>query len=250
MSAEEMDHGGCSERHDDLATYALGALPPGEAAALEQHLAGCETCTERLQWLRPAADLLPASVEQLNPRPELKRDLMAVVREEAPAYAPARQPSRAEAAKPGPFARFRMKLLGDGPLRPALAGFAAFCLVVVGIAGFELGKDGGETTTTSSFAALPTSSKMTGGGTVQVSGGQGTLTVAGMDPIPHDEVYQAWVADGDKIEPSSIFVVNSAGQGSASIPDLPPGADRVMVTREPAGGSQQPSTAPVLSAEL
>ena len=250
MSAEEMDHGGCSERHDDLATYALGALPAAEAAALEQHLAGCGTCSERLQWLRPAADLLPASVQQLNPPPELKRDLMAVVREEAPAHAP--EPAAAKAADagaPGPFARFRIKLLGDGPLRPALAGFAAFCLVVVGIAGFELGK-GGDETTTSSYAALPTSQKLTGSGTVEVSGNKATLTVAGMKPIPRDQVYQAWVADGEQIEPSSVFVVNSAGQGSASIPDMPAGADRVMVTREPSGGSEQPSTAPVLSAEL
>ncbi len=71
-----------------------------------------------------------------------------------------------------------------------------------------------------------------------------------MDSIPRDEVYQAWVADGDAIEPSSIFVVDSSGGGSASIPDIPSGADRVMVTREPAGGSEKPSTAPVLSAEL
>ena len=38
--------------------------------------------------------------------------------------------------------------------------------------------------------------------------------------------------------------------GSATIPSLPAGAERVMVTREPAGGSRQPRTAPVLAAEL
>jgi anti-sigma-K factor RskA len=246
MSAEAMDHGGCSERHDDLATYALGALPAGESAALEQHLAGCETCTERLRWLRPAADLLPASVQQLSPPPELKQDLMAIVREEAPASA---HQQAAEPDRPGPFARFRMKLLGDGPLRPALAGFAAFCLVVVGIAGYELGT-GDDGSSSSSFAALPTAPGKDAHGTVDVEGGKGTLTVANMDSIPRDEVYQAWVADGNKIEPSSTFVVDSAGGGFASIPEIPAGADRVMVTREPAGGSEQPSTAPVLSAEL
>ena len=248
MSAEAMDHGGCAERHDDLAAYALGALPPGEAAALEQHLAGCESCSERVRWLRPAADLLPASVQQLNPPPELKRDLMAIVREEAP------QTSAAPDAGPagtGLFARFRSKLLGDGPLRPALAGFAVFCLVVVGIAGYEIGTGGGDSSpSTTSFAALPTSPKTDAHGTVEVADGSGTLTVAQMESIPRNEVYQAWVADGDKIEPSSIFVVNSTGEGSASIPDIPAGADRVMVTREPADGSEKPSTAPVLSAEL
>ena len=73
-----------------------------------------------------------------------------------------------------------------------------------------------------------------------------------MDSIPHNEVYQAWIADSqtDTVEPSSIFVVDSSGGGSASIPDIPSGADRVMITREPAGGSEKPSTSPVLSAEL
>ena len=252
MSAHEHehDHGGCSERHDDLAAYALGALPPGESAALEQHLAACDSCRERLLWLRPAADLVPASVPQLNARPELKRELMAIVREEAPA--PARGAATfEEPAKPGPFARFRRKLLGDGPLRPALAGFAAFCLVVVGIAGYELGTgDDGGSGSAESFAALPTSPKTDAHGTVEVEGGNATLTVADMDSIPHNEVYQAWIAEGDTIQPSSVFVVDSSGGGSASIPDLPNGADRVMITREPAGGSTEPSTAPVLSAEL
>jgi anti-sigma-K factor RskA len=248
MSAHDTDHGGCSERHDDLAAYALGALPPAESAALERHLAGCESCRERLHWLRPAADLVPASVEQLNPPPALKRELMAIVRDEAPetAAAPAAAPER-----PGPVARFRMKLLGDGPLRPALAGFAVFCLVVAGIAGYELGTgDDGDSSPAKSFAVLPASPQMDGHGTVEVEGGSATLTVSDMDPIPHNEVYQAWVADGDSVQPSSIFVVDAAGGGSASIPDLPAGADRLMVTREPAGGSTQPSTAAVLSAEL
>ncbi len=248
MSAEHTDHGGCSERHDDLATYALGALPKRDAARLEQHLAGCETCSERLQWLRPAADLLPASVQQLNPPPKLKQDLMTIVREEAPAPARAAEPVRA-----GFLSRFRKTLIGDGPMRPALAGFAAFCLVVVAIGGYELGTGGDSgTTKTASFAALPTSPKTDAHGTVEVKDGSGTLTVAEMDSIPHNEVYQAWIADSqtDTVEPSSIFVVDSSGGGSASIPDIPSGADRVMITREPAGGSEKPSTAPVLSAEL
>jgi hypothetical protein len=71
-----------------------------------------------------------------------------------------------------------------------------------------------------------------------------------MDTVPANEVYQVWVAHGDTVEPSSIFVVDSSGSGNASIPSIPEGADRVMITREPAGGSAKPHGEPVLSAEL
>jgi anti-sigma factor RsiW len=36
---------------EDLAAYALGALPPDDAAELERHLEGCEVCRQQLRWL-------------------------------------------------------------------------------------------------------------------------------------------------------------------------------------------------------
>ena len=50
----------CAALRDDLAAYALGALDEREAGAIEDHLDGCERCRERLRWLAPAVDLLPA----------------------------------------------------------------------------------------------------------------------------------------------------------------------------------------------
>ena len=73
MSGQQTDHGRCSERHDDLAAYALGALTDREAVEIENHLAGCEACSERLRWLQPAVDLVPASVHQLEPPPRSSR---------------------------------------------------------------------------------------------------------------------------------------------------------------------------------
>ncbi len=252
MSGDEA-RGGCQERRDDLAAYSLGALDPGQAAELERHLAGCPACAERLRWLRPAADLVPASVRQFEPSPRLRTELMATVRAEAAQEAAAEPATAAggpERSRPGPFARFRERLLGDGPLRPALAGFAVACLLVAGVAGYELGHDGGSGPEPATYAALPVSPDSNAHGTVEVTDGSGTLTVSEMRPIPDDEVYQAWIAHGSKVEPSSIFVVDGTGHGSASLPSIPSGTDRVMVTREPAGGSQRPSTAPVLTAEL
>ncbi len=252
MSAHETDHGGCSDRHDDLAAYALGALLPGEAAALEQHLAGCDACRERLQWLRPAVDLVPASVPQIEPPPGLKRDLIATVRaeagEESPVSAPVALPA-APRAEQGFGARMRRRFFGDGSLRPALAGFAVLCLIVAGVVGYEL-RAQSDSSDAAEFAALPSSPKVSSHGTVTVEDGSGTLTVENMAAIPQDEVYQVWIEHDGEVSPSEIFVVNHDGHGSATIPSMPADAERLMVTREPAGGSKQPRSAPVLVAEM
>jgi anti-sigma factor ChrR (cupin superfamily) len=39
-----------------IAAYAIQALPPGEAAALETHIASCSQCRQELETLRPVSD--------------------------------------------------------------------------------------------------------------------------------------------------------------------------------------------------
>jgi hypothetical protein len=58
------------------------------------------------------------------------------------------------------------------------------------------------------------------------------------------------VRRGEAVLPSSVFVRNRAGEGEVAIPDLPADTDEVLITREPAGGSETATTAPILSAEL
>lgn len=56
--------------------YAIHALPPGEAAAVQAHLDSCEHCRRELQALRPVVDAFagwPADV--LRPGPSLQRRL-------------------------------------------------------------------------------------------------------------------------------------------------------------------------------
>ncbi len=68
---------------DDIAAYALDALPAREAAILESHLAECEACREQLLWLAPAVDQIPHDIEQRPAPPALRERLLAVVDEEA-----------------------------------------------------------------------------------------------------------------------------------------------------------------------
>lgn len=245
MSSQGRDS--CRDRHhDDLAAYALGALSDAEAAELETHLETCAACSERLQWLRPAVDLVPASVPQVVPSDALRESLMAVVREEAAAgehVAAAGEPARRRLGS-----RFRLRMPWPAQMGPALAGLAAVALIAGGVGGYILS---GDDSPAQEYAVQPLSPKLEAQGTVEVKDGSGTLVVDDLRPIASDEVYQVWTAaGGDDPVASSIFVVDHGGHGTAAIPDLPDGTDRVLVTLEPAGGSTTPSTAPILAASF
>ncbi len=235
---------GCQERrHDDLAAYALGALHADEARELEDHLAGCATCGERLRWLEPAVDLVPATVQQLEPPPSLRASLMADVGADLeltgrPVPDPSPEPERV-----GILVRLRELI----PMRPALAGLAVVAVLIVGVGGYLLGGDEQGLRT---YAALPESPRIEASGTLEVGDGQATLVVEGLPRIGEDRVFQAWVAQDGQASPSSVFVARTDGSGSAAIPNVPDGADSVLVTIEPAGGSETPQTAPVLRADI
>jgi anti-sigma-K factor RskA len=221
------------ERHrDELAAYLLGALEPGEAAELERHLAGCEACRTELEWLRPAVQLLPESVERVEAPPELRGRLMEQVRSEA---------ERAPAPSRG-----RRWSIGGWSLRP-VAGLAALVLVVAAVAAYAIGSgdSGGGNTTTVVAGHSP-------GVVAQVvrDGGSGTLHLTNLHQLPSDKVLQAWVErDGRVVSAKTLFVPNQDGTASATIDDME-GVKVVMVTAEPRGGSVQPTSAPIVSVAI
>jgi len=221
------------ERHrDELAAYLLGALEPGEAAELERHLAGCKECRTELEWLRPAVQLLPESVQRVEAPPELRGRLMDQVRSEAES-----------AAAP---ARARRWGTGAWSLRP-LAGLAALALVVAAVGAYAIGSgdSGGGNTTTVVAGRSP-------GVVAEVvrDGSSGTLHLANLHQLPRDEVLQAWVQRGKRVvSAKTLFVPNQDGTASATIDDMD-GVKTVMVTAEPRGGSVQPTSPPIASVSM
>jgi anti-sigma factor RsiW len=251
----ENDHTRWSE---DAAAYMLGALEPGEAAELERHAEGCERCREEIRWLTPAVNALPEGVERLRPPRELRERLMAEVRADVDGENAAvrgdERGGRAEkrAAEPGLWGRAAAWLrdLGSGPmgLRPVV-GFAAAVLVVVAVAGFAIGGgigsgEGGETTAIS--AGHPP------GVTAEVVSkeGSGTLHLANVKQLPSDRVLEAWVQRDGEVEPvEALFVPNREGRASTEVPDMN-GVEVVMVTTEPSGGSESPTSAPIITISI
>jgi anti-sigma-K factor RskA len=220
---------------DDLAAYALGALSESEAEELSRHLEACGECRRQLRWLQAAVDVLPRSVPQLRPPRRLRRRLMKTVRAE----------SRA-ARRGGAEDRRR-----DWPgllRRPATAAAAAAILLAAGVgAGYLLHQPGAES---SVIAAKATPGAPAASGDLERSDGSGILRVQGMPELARNQVYEVWVRRDGSVQPSSLFSVRGNRSGEAAVPGPLENADAVLVTKEPQGGSMQPTSPPLLTVSL
>jgi anti-sigma-K factor RskA len=229
----------------ELAAYMLGGLEPGEAEALERHLEGCERCRNELRWLQPAIDVLPESLPQLEPPAALRERLMAQVRREAALAAAGAADRREQAAALRPWPRLRRFFL-----RPAVA-LTAISLIAAVAAGYAIRGGGGRTTTIGAEGRATSTTAAHGGhaieATLKRSGDSGTLELTGMRQLGPSRVYQAWVQRNDRFEPYGVFEARRDGSASTVIPHHLNGAQMVLVTVEPRGGSSQPTSSPIVS---
>lgn len=235
MSEEGGPLAGHERYRDDLAAHALGGLDEREEAALRRHLEECEDCRARLRWLRPAIDLLPRTVEQLEAPPGLGQRLMATVRAEAPPMI-RREASRPTRGRPW-----------EGLWRPAIAVGAAALIVAGAIGGYLLRQPDEPSRVT---AARPLAGAGSVAATLERRDDSAILTMSELPPLRPGEVYEVWIQRGDEMEPSSLFVPDRDRSAAAAVPGPLEGADAVLVTREPRGGSRRPTSRPLLRAQL
>lgn len=230
---------------DDRAAYLLGALDAAEVAAFEDHLAGCDRCRAELRWLAPALDVLPASVEQLE-APEGLRDRILGGIEADTVHSPDLG-ARAKRRPAGGSLWSRLRLPA-----PALAGIAAVLALAVGVAaGYALrGDDSGSSPTVATVPLEPTAPAVRAVGDVVRHDDTWTLDVSHIPNLRPGDVYQVWMRKGDQLQPSILFVPSRDGTARIVLPAETGGADEMLVTREPAGGSQEPTSAPLVSATL
>jgi anti-sigma-K factor RskA len=231
-----------SHWEDERAAYLLDALHADERAAFEAHAAGCTACRTELRWLAPAIDVLPAAVEQIEPPPGLRDRIMGAVEADGRAVAAPSLSSR-ERARPSLWSRLAS--------RPALAGLAAVVALAAGVAGgYELRGDSDAVETATTVPIEPTAPAIRAAGNVVNHDGTWTLDVAHLPELRAGDVYQVWMRKGDQLLPSVVFVVSGDGTANIVLPGETGTADEMLVTREPAGGSQEPTSAPLVSARL
>ena len=218
---------GCGE---DVAVYLLGALGPAEAERFEHHLAGCELCRADVARLRPVVDALPVTPEPMTPPPELKQRIMAEVEASTPERSAAAASSRPSWLRP----------------LPALA--AACVLLIAGIGVGVVATGGGP-------AQVVTGTVASTGGTaeLEIDHGDARLRVTGMPRADGDRVYQVWLVrrGNETPEPTeALFNPTSDGRASVAVAGDMDGVERVMVSQEPRGGSQQPTTDPAIDIRM
>lgn len=226
---------------EDSGAYLLGALEDDAQQDFELHMEQCPDCREEVERLRPAADALPRSVEQLPAPAGLKGQLMDVVESEA---------RREGAARPARSARRLGDLLGGRSLRPALAGAMVVLALLAGYGVAQLGSGDDRRTIAAKVddRRIPMASAEL---SIEGDGADGAvLSAEGLPDLGGRRVYQAWIMRGDEVAPAPTFVVDRDGRGSLAVPADLSGADAVLVTREPRGGRRVPSEDPILRVDL
>ena len=177
---------------------------------------------------------------------------MAVVNSEAELLAAAgpeadRPPRPVQARAPG--LRERIGWAGFS-LRPAVAALAAGFLVAVGVAGALVATRGDGTRTVP--AAVKIASAPNAGATLVTDrDGHSQLRVRNMPPAGTARVYQVWLKRRGQTarRPRRRCSRSTApGHADVTVPENTKGTEELLVTREPDGGSQQPTSAPVIIA--
>jgi hypothetical protein len=235
--------------YEEIPAFMLGVLDPEEARALERHAEGCDRCQNELRWLTPAVRALPETVNLETPPPQLRARLMAEVRSDAAALA---GPEPAAAPERRGFGAWLRGLNVGGLTWKPLTGFAAAILIVAAFAGYEVGNSGGGSGTSTPQISQVGPQKEPSGITATVvrNGDRGSIKLTGVKTLPKGRVLEAWVQRGEDIEPvQALFVPDGRGNAMTQIADLD-GVERVMVTREPAGGTKAPTSTPIATVNL
>ena len=223
-----------------IAPYVLGAVPPEEMARVRAHLLSCDECQAEADRLAPAADSLAATVEEVELPPGFSERVISQVRADRPSTAATPSPARRWGRLPA-LAAVAM-LLVTAVMGAALYGSNRDLDVRNEAVGRLLSDDGMKLQGTGASAAM-------------VPTDDGALLVAqGLGSLSDDRVYQLWLMKGD-CEPGSngecdirgaATFTTDAGLTFVEVDGSLAGYSRAAVTVEPEGGSEQPTSDPVV----
>ncbi|MFB7930786.1 MULTISPECIES: anti-sigma factor domain-containing protein [Streptomyces] len=233
--------------HLAVGAYVLHALPAGERAAFEEHLADCASCRAEVDQASGAAVAMGAT-ETSTPPADLRRRVLeriAAVPQDRTVAAQARRRRRGQRA-------LRLALAASLAAAAALGGIAWWQSSEADSAREEAAQDRAGYRQLADVLAAPDATISTGelarGGTASViasrAQGQSAFIASGLPPLTDDQVYQLWYARPGQFRPAGL-VSGSGGRQAYVLDGRLGGATAVCVTVEPSGGSRQPTTDPV-----
>ncbi|NEA67681.1 anti-sigma factor [Streptomyces sp. SID12488] len=262
--------------HSLAAPYALDALDPDERRRFGKHLAGCDACTAEVRML--SEDTVRLAWSTAAPPPFAMRDrVLSAVRatpQEFPGQSPARAPGRSAEAPRRRSHQLPAHVWGTEPppvrraprMRPMFAPLAtltaAAALVVAALFAVQNTQTQDKLDTAQAQAreiadvlsapdARATADRDARGQGItaiaSASEGRAVVTLSGYGELPSDRVHQLWLMRPD-VQPRSLGLFK--GDTPLVATGLDKSATSLAVTVEPDGGSEQPTSAPVVQLAL
>jgi anti-sigma-K factor RskA len=245
------------QRHDLhllSGSYALDALADDERADFERHLARCPSCAEEVRGLRETAARL-AMATAVSPPPELRERVLTAALRTRQLPPPG---GRHQFARNRDRAEPRRRLLKRTGFTAGVLTLAAAIVVLLFLqvsTSRQLQRAQASNGAIAAVLAAPdariNSASATVGGTVtavmSLREHEAVVTTAGVPSLPQARVYQLWVmtAAGTARSAGLLAVTSSGSTGPVLAAGVLPG-DRLAITVEPAGGTAQPTTTPVV----
>jgi anti-sigma-K factor RskA len=253
-------------REEDFDLYALGALEGDEKAAIENHVATCPSCAEKLAEARGRLALLALAAPAAAPSPSVKARLMNQARSEKQSGARAPAVSPVPETTGGLFGHWWAAVLVPVGFALALASFVLWTqnrrldrqLVALHA---DMQREQQQLQTAREVADLinardtmivplaPQPGMPKGSAHVMYNAKMGMLMYEGqLEPNPANKSYQLWIVPTQG-NPISAGVFNAAStETDHFFMKLPPGIapKAFAVTLEPAGGRPAPTGPMVL----
>ncbi|MDW4906243.1 anti-sigma factor [Streptomyces sp. ADMS] len=264
--------------HSLAAPYALDALEPDERRRFEKHLTRCDACAAEVRLL--SEDAVRLAWSTAAPPPFAMRDrVLSAVRatpQESPGHSPAHAHTRPAEAPRKRSHQLPAHVWGTEPpppvrsraprMRPMFAPFAtvtaAAALVVAALFAVQntqtqdkLDAAQAQAREIADVLSAPDARATAGRDTqgqgisaiASASEGRAVVTLSGYGELPSDRVHQLWLMRPD-VQPRSLGLFK--GDTPLVATGLDKSATSLAVTVEPDGGSEQPTSAPVVQLAL
>ncbi|QMW67550.1 anti-sigma factor [Mumia sp. ZJ1417] len=235
-----------SDPHTLAGAFALDALDAEERASYESHLAECADCEEEVLGFQETAARLGAAQEAAPPA-HLRRAVLDAV-----SRTPQERPVVTDLSSARSWRR-------GWPARIMLA--AAALALVVGAVGFGLSqrdqvdqmeaRQAAMTEVLSAPDVEMVAAPVDGGGTVRVVQsadlGKAVMVVADLPRLGDDLDYQMWTESDGAMHSAGVLPRDEQGARGAHLMDDVTGVTAVAISVEPAGGSKEPTSAPIVT---
>lgn len=220
------------EMLDNVALYSMGVLPAEGAAAVATHMQTCTECRAEYRFLQPAVTAVAYSEEAsakegagTTVSPLLKARIMKQVRPERrwPVF-----------------------------FSPGYAMVVVLVLVILVTGLFARVEIAQRNAYLADINATDAQRTPFGTGELVTHDERIYIAFETMPQLPDGTTYEAWIKPkgATAMQPSVLFAPSANGQTVIRLPGIASATSAVAVTVEPSGGSKQPTSSPIASANL